>query len=69
VHPVHYHVTDAQAIDCLGKAGRNFFAVHIDDKSSFFWVVEALADADSEECGVLLHQLLRELLLEVDGLA
>ena len=63
VQAIHDHVPCTKAVDGGRKRGRNLRAVYIDDHGRFPGIVEALADADAEECWILFHQGLRYLLL------
>ena len=60
-------VARAQAVDGNRKLSGDVSAVDVDDQCGFAWVVEALADADAEESGVLVHEAAHGLLFDGDG--
>jgi len=63
---VHENVAGAKAVDDRGELGGNFLAVDVYNQRGFFGVVQALADADSEEGGIPMHQVASNFLLDDD---
>ena len=61
MQPIHEDVTRADAVHRRWQLCRNVFPVDVDDESGFAWIVEALADAYSEEGRILLHEFVRDL--------
>ena len=57
MEPIHEHIARAHAIHCRRQLRGNVLPIDVDDESGFARIVEALAYAHGEECGVLLHEL------------
>ena len=67
MQPIHEDIARTDAVHRRWQLRRKMFPVDVDDERGFAGAIKALADADGEECGVLLHQLVSDLTLNRHG--
>ena len=67
MQPIHEDIARTDAVHRRWQLRGKMLPVDVDDESGFAGVIKALANADSKECGVLLHQLVSDLTLNRQG--
>ena len=67
MQPIHEDIARTDAVHRRWQLRGKMFPVDIDDECGFAGVIEALAQADGEEGGVLLQQLVSDLSLDSYG--